>query len=94
MIVTCPNEPNDTQPNSHNKFLGFLSIKMNGRLSISRPSGLPPYPINILRQVNAEEIASILSPDTEGDSHRSASAWDGGLIPGLSEACEADGLQA
>ena len=94
MIVTCPNEPNDTQLNSHNKFLDFLSIKMNGRLSISRPSGLPPYPINILRQVNAEEIATILSPDTEGDSHRSAAAWDAGLTAGLSVGCEVDGFQA
>lgn len=94
MTDTCPNEPNGAQPNSQNKFLDFLSIKMKGRLPISRRSDLPQCLINILRQVNAEEIASILSPDTEGSSHLSAAAWDGGLIPGLSEGYKVEGLQA
>ena len=74
MTVTCPNEPNVTQPNSHNKFLDFLSIKMKGRLPISRRSGLSQWLINIPRQVNAEEIASILSPDTEGSSQSVSSS--------------------
>lgn len=67
---------------------------MKGRLPISRQSGLPQWLINISRQVNAEEIASVLSPDTEGSSHCSAAAWDGGLIPGLSKGCKVEGLQA
>lgn len=48
----------------------------------------------LLRQVNAEQIASVLSPGTERGSHRSAAAWDAELTAGLSEGCEAEGLQA